>query len=179
MRTPCIDMRNIETISQNHKCKIDTDASRNRSRVARRRQSVPRPACGGAMLTLLRLPFLAGLATREWSPLALRPYASFLREKLWGSAPRAHQGEAPANAGADLGRLPGPPRFSSFPIFEWSGTRLCRPARASRPTRAGDPPRPESPWRLLPPVSPTGRGAGARCALRPRKKEINNVGQIC
>jgi len=35
-----------------------TITSRERIHAPRRRQSVPRPACGGAMLTLLRLPFL-------------------------------------------------------------------------------------------------------------------------
>jgi hypothetical protein len=34
-----------------------TITSRERIRASRRRQSVPRPACGGAMPTLLRLPF--------------------------------------------------------------------------------------------------------------------------
>lgn len=53
---------------------------------------------------------LTGLATREWPPLALRPYASFSVEELWGAAPRAHQGEAPACADAAPSGLPGLPR---------------------------------------------------------------------
>lgn len=35
--------------------------------------------------------------------------------------------------------------------------------------KGGESPPLGSPWRLLPPVSPTGRGAGAECALHPWK----------
>jgi hypothetical protein len=54
MRTPCIDMRNIQTISQKQKL-YERIAKSLLS--ARRGQSVPRPAFGDAMLTLLRPPF--------------------------------------------------------------------------------------------------------------------------
>lgn len=48
-------------------------------------------------------------------------------------------------------------------------TRSCE-----RPSRAGDPPPLGSPWHLLPPVSLTGMGAGAWCALHPWKQRKND-----
>jgi hypothetical protein len=63
------------------------------------------------MLTLLRLPFQP--VSRPTSGLRWRSAHTLLFsvEELWGSAPRAHQGEAPANAGADPSGIPGLPRF--------------------------------------------------------------------
>ena len=48
---------------------------------------------------------------------------------------------------------------------------LVQTRSPARPRGAGDPPPPGSPWHLLPPVSPTGRGAGARCASRAHDAE--------
>ena len=110
------------------------------------------------------------------APLARSLIRVWFVEELWGSAPRARQGKAPANAGADPSGLPGLPRFLSSRLFEnWHALVQTRFSR-SGPLRAGDPPPLGSPWRLLPPVSPTGRGAGARVAPAP-KKEICHVGQ--
>ena len=128
------------------------------------------------MLTLLRLPF-----NRSRDP-RMAPHAralirfSFFIEELWGSAPRARQGKAPADAGADPSGLPGLPRFVSVPNLRDRHALVQTRFSRSGPSRAGDPPPLGSPWRLLPPVSPTGRGAGARVAPAP-KKEIDHVGQ--
>lgn len=62
---------------------------------------------GGAMLTLLRLPFLLVLSDADSVPTRTTVFVS---NWLMGSAPRARQGEAPAHAGADPGGLPGLPR---------------------------------------------------------------------
>ena len=88
-----------------------------------------------------------------------------------GAAPRARQGKAPAGAGADPSGLPGLPCFRTGVTFSNGRHAPCRPASSERPLRAGDPPPLGSPWRLLPPVSPTGRGAGAECALHPWKQK--------
>lgn len=86
--------------------------------------------------------------------------------RLRGAAPRARQGEAPARAGADPDGLPGLPRFPrSLTLESWHA--LVQTRSSSGPVGAGDPPPPGSPWHSLPPVSPTGRGAGAECALHP------------
>ena len=103
---------------------------------------------------------LTGLTAREWSPLALRPCASFFLEELWGSAPRAGKGEV-RKIGTGRGGLPDLPRG--------------RPSRKGFHNRnplvqAGRSPPPRPPLPLLAPVSPTGRGAGARCALHPSPK---------
>jgi hypothetical protein len=115
------------------------------------------------MLTLLRLPLFA-------VPRWLRRTGSmglFLMEETKGAPPLA------------LPRvkrrpMPAPTRAVS-PVFRASArssafeglARACADPLFERPLKAGDPPPPGSPWRLLPPVSPTGRGAGVRCALRP------------
>src|SRR5579863_518150 len=84
---------------------------------------------------------------------------------------------APPLARARVKRRPMPapiravsPVFRAFshPDSLKTGTRLCRPALRAALRGAGDPPPLRSPWRLLPPVSPTGRGAGARVAPAPK-----------
>jgi hypothetical protein len=76
-------------------------------------------------------------------------------------------------------KTPAPTRSSALPhILNLRGqSSACADPLFERPLRAGDPPPLGSPWHLLPPVSPTGwgAGAGALCALNP--KEINHVGQ--
>ena len=57
-----------------------------------------------------------GPFNRSHDPLVVSAGAPPIRffsllKKLWGSAPRAHQGEAPENAGADPSGIPGLPRF--------------------------------------------------------------------
>ena len=73
------------------------------------------------------------------------------RGSLRGAAPRARKGTR-----AKPARRPGYPRPSA-PRIVVRG--LCRP---------GDPPPWPPPFPLLPPVSPTGRGAAQRCADTPK-----------
>src|SRR6266700_3231022 len=56
------------------------------------------------MLTLLRLPFLP--VSRPARVSAGSAHTLLFSLELWGSAPRARQGKAPANAGADPSGLP-------------------------------------------------------------------------
>jgi hypothetical protein len=87
--------------------------------------------------------------------------SSFFIEELWGSAPRARQGKAPANAGADPSGLPVFRAFSHPDSFEnWHA--LVQTRSSSGPLTAGDPPPLRSPWRFTARVtenvydSPTG-----------------------
>jgi len=82
------DTRNIENNITN--AKIDTNGlAKVALEFARRGGSRSRPAFGRRYADAPAAAlFKTGLATREWSPLALRPYASFFSlEELWGSAP--------------------------------------------------------------------------------------------
>jgi hypothetical protein len=102
---------------------------------------------------------------------------SLFSQGLRGAAPRARQGKAPADAGADPSGLPGLPRFSHSADLRRHGTRLCRPALRAALFGRAIPLRSGRLGTCYPPVSPTGRGAGAEC-LHPRsQQEINHVGQ--
>ena len=87
--------------------------------------------------------------------------------KGYGALPLARarvkrrQGPAPTRAVSPIFRA-----FSD-PQLPKSRHALVQTRSSSGPFRAGDPPPPGSPWHLLSPVSPTGRGAGAECALHP------------
>jgi ParB family chromosome partitioning protein len=134
-------------------------ASRRRTR---RRRYADAPAA--ALLT--------GLTAREWSPLALRPYASFFCEELWGSAPRAGKGEVPEDPG---------PAGAVSPTFRADGRAGRAFTTAIRLCRPGDPPPPRPPLPLLPPVSPTGRGAGAQVRVShpcPKRRRIMSAKHI-
>lgn len=68
-------------------------------RAPRRRHSVPGPACGGAMLTLLRVPrsAVSGLANgRAVLPFGARPYALF-----WQFVTQMSDFQRPVSAGPD------------------------------------------------------------------------------
>jgi hypothetical protein len=120
------------------------------------------------MLTLLRLPFqpvsrpAGGLRWRSAHTLL------FSIEELWGSAPRARQGEAPAKCRRRLGPSP---RSSALPhVLNLYGQPFaCADPLFERRLAGGRSPPLGPPWHLLPPVSPTGRGAGAGARLAPRK----------
>jgi hypothetical protein len=98
---------------------------------------------------------LTGLTAREWSPLALRPCASFFTEELWGSAPRAGKGEVPEGPG---------PAGAVSPTFRADGRAGRASTTAIRLCRPGDPPPPRPPLPLLP-RSRRRAGVQARGAL--------------
>ena len=82
-----------------------------------------------------------------------------------GSAPRAHQGEAPANAGADPSGIPGLPRFLRSRIVA-AVMRLCRPALRAA-LKGGRSPSTRVALALATPGLADGQGRRRRCALRP------------
>src|SRR3984885_13212542 len=81
-----------------------------------------------------RLRYADAPAAAFFLPAWLAPTNRYLPfvGRLMGSAPRAHQGEAPANAGADPSGIPGLPRFLTSRIFA-AGHALVQTRSSSGP----------------------------------------------